>query len=282
LSRSRPTCYPILIDTATDTVRRFELGHIRPINDVAFSADGRTLLTSGWDGYVRLWDVESRRAAQPGFEVTHQSDPTNITSGSWVTALSPDGRTLAATTIGAVEDGQIHLWDLETGRPGPDMLADAYIPRSVRFSSDGRFVVTTGDQSGDVGIHDIATGRLVGQWLQAHSGLALDAVFDPTGRYLASAGEDGVARLWDLESRRPIGTPLRVRQGDITEAWTAIAFAPDGSALVEVDDRGRGVVWPLDPEAWRERACAVANRDLGPTEIAAFLPGRTAQATCQP
>jgi WD40 repeat protein len=67
---------------------------------VAFTPDGRTLLSAGADGLVRVWHVESRRELHS--YRWHKN---------WVTclAVAPDGMTAAAGS----EDHTVVVWDLE-------------------------------------------------------------------------------------------------------------------------------------------------------------------------
>jgi WD40 repeat protein len=73
--------------------------HAGRICQVAFLPDGRTLLSVGWDGILRFWDVASRRqrtAFDFGVGRAHCA------------AVAPDGMTAAAGG-----DGAIVVWDLE-------------------------------------------------------------------------------------------------------------------------------------------------------------------------
>ena len=78
-------------------LREFE-GHTAWIADVAFTPDGRHLVTASKDKTVRIWDVET------GLSVAKLTDPTN-----WLTsvAVTPDGRRVLAGCV----NRKIYVWD---------------------------------------------------------------------------------------------------------------------------------------------------------------------------
>ncbi|NES69823.1 MAG: hypothetical protein F6K24_33725, partial [Okeania sp. SIO2D1] len=78
-------------------------GHISPINNVAFSPDGKILASGSWDETVRLWDVASGKQIQVLQE--------NIKRVETV-AFSQDGKILASGSW----DETIRLWDVATGK----------------------------------------------------------------------------------------------------------------------------------------------------------------------
>src|SRR5262249_35053188 len=79
-------------------------GHTGPVNGVAFSPDGRHVLSGGYpDKGVRYWDVESGR------EVSRLQGHRDYVQS---VAISPDGRRGLSGGV----DSQILLWDLAAGK----------------------------------------------------------------------------------------------------------------------------------------------------------------------
>ena len=59
-----------------------------------------------------------------------------------------------------------------------------------------------------------------------------------------------------------------------------IDLSPDGRQLLMTHGNGQGAVWDVDPESWKRRACALANRTLTREEWEEFLPGRPYEPAC--
>ncbi len=62
--------------------------------------------------------------------------------------------------------------------------------------------------------------------LTGDSDAVTSVAFNPDGKTLASASDDGTARLWDVAGRQQIGKPLK--GGDI---YFSVAFSPNGKTL---------------------------------------------------
>jgi WD40 repeat protein len=71
---------------------------------VAFSADGHTLASGGFDGMVRLWDV-----SDPAHPKSLSQPLTGSNTPVVSVAFSPDGHTLASNDF----KGTTRLWDLD-------------------------------------------------------------------------------------------------------------------------------------------------------------------------
>ncbi|NUP77921.1 MAG: TIR domain-containing protein, partial [Nonomuraea sp.] len=252
-----------------------------------FGRDGRTLVTLGEDGDVRLWDAATWRQlgttfAGPGDVVSaldlSPDGRTLVTVGfdhkiqRWDTttwrqvgtpltghtdtveslSVSPDGRTLASAGI----DGG-RLWDLAAGR-GKPLSGHTGEIRSTAFSPDGT-ILATGGQNGDVRLWDSATGHSVGGPLRGHDDPVGTLAFSPDGRTLATGSWDTTVRLWDVASGRPVGDPLTGHDTQVT----GVAFSAGGRLLVSTSTDGTVRLW--DPAARRP--------------VTAPLKGHTAEVT---
>ncbi|GAB0107583.1 hypothetical protein JMUB6875_65770 [Nocardia sp. JMUB6875] len=87
--------------------------HSLTVRSVHFSADSRTMLTSGDDGGIQLWDFTDR--AHPKRTLT-LADSGRI---GWNTTLTPDGRRVAA----GGRDGALRLWNLDEQRAADRICA---------------------------------------------------------------------------------------------------------------------------------------------------------------
>jgi WD40 repeat protein/tRNA A-37 threonylcarbamoyl transferase component Bud32 len=80
-----------------------------------------------------------------------------------------------------------------------------------------------------------------------HPAPILGLAFRRGGKVLVSAGEDGVARIWDAATGREIGPPLALRDDPAGARLERARFGPGESGLLgTVDDRGRVAVWNVD------------------------------------
>jgi len=116
----------------------------------------------------------------------------------------------------------------------------------------------------------------VGRPFDAHAGVVVSTVFSPDGRMLATTGDDGAVALWDVATRKPVGTPVTVEP----DTRVTAAFSPTGSHLFAVSTGSRGLRLDTSPESWKRRACLVAGRDLTAQEWDDALPGQPYRAVC--
>ena len=204
---------------------------------VAFSSDGRYLLTGQFDGTVRVWDGET---GQPvGLLDTHKRE-------IWGLVFSRDGRHL----VSASSDGTVKLWDArrldkehldgKSERRIPPILTRVAGPGvNVAFSPDGRRLATGGEEN-TVKIWDVETGKELQPPLRGHKGEIYTLAFSPDGRLIASAGEDSTVRVWDSHTGK-----LRHTFRGHTGLVSSLAFGPDGRWLVSGSRDYTVKVWDM-------------------------------------
>ena len=128
---------------------------------------------------------------------------------------------------------------LEQGGPfligSPISVGDTLV---IALSPDGSRLAT-GQRNGTVELFDTATGDRIGPGLLGHSGGIWDVEFGPNGRWLASAGADGVIHLWDLDSRQ------LTRLGEIDDVVMSICFSPSGATLASANGDGTVRLWDV-------------------------------------
>jgi WD40 repeat protein len=200
---------------------------------VAFSPDGKRVVTGSADRTARLWDVATGARA---LTLEHKDVV-------YAVAFSPDGTTLATASW----DGSARLWDAATGALRHE-LGHAGRVYAVRFSRDGTRLVTP-SRDATAKVWDAATGALV-TTLAPHPAQVDDVDISPDGERILTACRDGAVRVWARDGR--LAAVLPAGHGHVAVA----AFSPDGARIVTVGDGSdAAVVW--DAATGRELASLV-------------------------
>ncbi|MEW9553636.1 AAA family ATPase [Nonomuraea sp. NPDC050783] len=256
-----------LLDVAARADRGILPAQDGPVDQLSFSPTG-SILATGHDGTVRLWDSASHR--QLGDPIVHEG-PCVF---GFRTAFSPNGKVLATACF-----HEVVFWDVATRRPlgRPMDVVDGV--RAMAFSPSGR-TLATATASGTVRLWDAVERRQAGAPLgQAdHTSVhrSVDQVaFSPDGRRLISAGADDTARVWDLATRRQTGRALTGHTGDIS----GISLSPDGRTLATISTADRTArLWDLTTHEQIGGVLRGTGSDLGFSAVA-FSPDGTRLAT---
>jgi WD40 repeat protein len=241
-------------------------GHRGPVGGAVFDPSGRSVITDGHDGTVRVWDASTGRqtavlrghgarliavAVSPdGARIVSTGD--DGTARVWdrdtqrVTAVlrghegkvfspafSSDGRRIVTASL----DRTARLWDPRDGRQRA-VLSHAGIVFNAEFDGSGRRVVTS-SADGTAIVWDARRGRSQAV-MTGHDGWVNRATFSPDGTLVATAGADRTARIWDSGS----GDRLRVLRGH-ADTVNGVAFSSDSKRVVTASNDGTAAVWDV-------------------------------------
>jgi WD40 repeat protein len=238
------------------------LGHEDGVTTATFSPDGRRVLTASLDGTARLWDPGTANALQlvgdhdlpvaaaalsPDGRLAVSGDGSgaigvwdlerrirvhrfHVQSGVYALTFSPDGRSVAAAGV----FNRVGIWDVQSGRR-VGLLQHSGVIRRLAYSDDGEMLLAAGGPIVRVWAGD---GRLI---LDLRTEFVRTADIAGSGTHIVTAGHDGIARVWDVET----GELLHELEGH-EDAITHVAFDPSGRLIVSagLDDAAR--LWDVE------------------------------------
>jgi WD40 repeat protein len=193
------------------------------VNAVAFSPDGKWIVSGGSDYSVKLWDLATWSEAQPAKK--HAAEVNAV-------AFSSDGKLIASGSA----DETIRIWEATTGRELRTLSGHKGEVLSVSFSPDKHWIASGGSDR-VVRIWDTASGLLL-RSLPGHEAEVKTVVFSSDGRWLASGSKDSTIDLWETSTWR-LAKKLSGHTSDIR----ALAFSPDTHWLVSGSEDGSTRLW---------------------------------------
>jgi WD40 repeat protein len=274
---------------------------------VAFTPDGKCLVTGSDDRSVRVWDAAGPQERAFGghrwaiSSVAFSPDGKSLASASWdlgirvwdvgvgrelaslkghaeairqppvfpLVAFRPDGRTLTS----AATDGTARCWDPGTGKEIASVERDDTGSRPFVLSADGRLVAAGGVARGAwfVRVWDADSGKEVHRFATP-DGQADAVAFSADGKALAAACHDRKVRVWDLTT----GKESRTLSGP-SNIIHALAFSPDRKELAAAGgNRTSGEkpdlsIWRWDVSTGKELP-RLRGHEGGPIHALAFSP----------
>jgi WD40 repeat protein/serine/threonine protein kinase len=156
-------------------------GHVAPIWALAFSPDGRRMVSGSSDRSAKIWECATGKVL-----FTLRGHAAGIRS----VAFSPDGRQI----VTASSDQTARTWDARTGEHLRTFKGHRAEVRCAAFSPDGQRIVT-GSADWTAIVWDASSGHPL-LTFREHRAAVISTVFSIDGSRITSSGFDGT-KLWE-------------------------------------------------------------------------------------
>jgi WD40 repeat protein len=210
-----------IVDLGTGEILHTLAAHKDRITTLAYSPDGRLIVSGSADTTIILWDANCGKMLK---QIHAHNGPVTII------AVSPDGKTIASAAGDSYHhtDVSLVLWDVETGKRRMILSRDEHLFETIVFSPDGAFIL-----AGSV--------NRITEWESASGhkkrSISLDddwpvsIAFSPDGKRFVSAVSLGESKITDIEIGKPIFTLS-------DEKSSSAIFSPDGAKVAVADASG--------------------------------------------
>jgi WD40 repeat protein len=200
---------------------------------LAFSPDGKLLVSGCANREIRVWDVNLRK--EVALLRGHEDQIRDV-------VFSPDGQTLASA--GAKEDRTVRLWDAQTHALLRTLRGHQDGVYALAYHPNGRVLASAG-LDGTIRFWDCASGLELADPIRLGSN-AYGIAFTPDGSRIVGACADNAIRFWDAATRQEVAE-LRGHDAYVH----SIAFSSDGERLASASGDGTVRIW--DTLSSRER-----------------------------
>lgn len=238
-------------------------GHEAAVTELAYTSDGRFLVSSGMDGRLVVRDLDegsTRSIDVEGEALTAAIDPTD----QWV-------------AVGG-ETGKVRLYDVRTGKAGRTLDLGKVIVFQVAFDPTSGHLAVAVEQAdspegfGFVAVLDPSSGDEVGPRIELRGGSAIGVAWSPDGAQLAVVADNNLVYLHDSDGDRPaLGEPIE----SIDAPIYAVAFSPNGTRLATGTSAGVVQQWSVDTH---KPVGLALKGHTGPVSGVAYSPDGTVLA----
>jgi WD40 repeat protein len=245
-------------------------GPTAAIRCLAFSPDEKRLVAGSGDGLLSIWDVEKgqtvgiyrglagvasaiftadgRRVqtleAGPSlrsWDATHGAEVQVFLNGALHTAISPDGKMVAAAW------SDVHLWDTQTSQKIRTFEERGESAEMTAFSPDGTLLAGAmwHANSGGVKVWNVKTGEVVRplpDLAKSPTARCTVVAFSPDGKFLAAGGVDRMVRVSRVDTGEEV-----YRLGVHTCTVTGLEFTRDSKRLISLSGGSTFQVAPTEP-----------------------------------
>jgi WD40 repeat protein len=162
-------------------------GHDKDVTALAFAGDGKTLISTGRDSTVRVWNTDTRSALRAPIQTGMANGPTRLVKHP------------RQPVVAISNHDSIAFWNHETGVSVARTLTgygSAHGMSALAFTEDGERVMAA-DSFGGMALIDWRKGEPVARGVVEHRAVIVwQSAFSSKGDLIATAGKDGVLGIW--------------------------------------------------------------------------------------
>ncbi|XP_048136057.1 autophagy-related protein 16 isoform X1 [Rhodamnia argentea] len=214
-------------DVNSGRVQHTLTGHTDKVCAVDVSKfSGRHVVSAAYDRTIKIWDL------QRGYCSNTIIFPSNCNALSF----SVDGLTICSGHV----DGNLRLWDIQTGKLLSEVAAHALAITSICLSRNGNVVLTSGRDN----LHNLfdmrslevcgtlrATGnRVASNWSRS--------CISPDDSYVAAGSADGAVYIWSISKADIVSTLKEHTAPVLCCSWSGL-----GKPLCSADKNGIICTW---------------------------------------
>ena len=205
-------------------------GHTDAVYAVAYSPDGKFLVTASFDNTLKLWDPFT------GKEIKTYGGAAGHTKQVIAVGFNQDGSMIASGST----DNSVKVWDVPINAPIRSFKTTDSV-QAVALSLDG-LKLAIGGKDGSLKLVTPTEFKELVKFEAGHQGAITALSFSTDGLMLASVGVDRTLRYWDAAKGQLLAT-IGAHTGGVNN----VVRNPNNSAVYTVGDDGFLKFWQLPP-----------------------------------
>ena len=224
-------------------------GHSDFVTMLNFSSDNKLIVSSSWDGTVKVWNIENGKMVReikiPAPFINYamfSPDGKHILidcgSGKAMICNSSDGKIISkfreadfstyssnGKYIVTAYNNYVKIRNAQNGKIISELKAHTYYISDAEYSPDGNHIITTSGD-GTAKIWNASDGKLATQ-LTGHAEGVSTALYSPDEKYIVTSSFDHSAKIWNAKSGKLLTTLFGHKDG-----VHSATFSPDGKYII--------------------------------------------------
>jgi len=222
-------------------------GHTLGVGGVVHLRDRRRIITSSYDGSLRLWNLDSGAQIGNDWRDDDGGDGGDGKEEVWIIALSPNGKTIAS----GGGSGKVKLWDVKTKKVIARWIGHAEGTESLCWSVDDERVVS-GSNDGTIRVWDIENGDTVLGPIKTGHQCVHAVIYSPDTTKIATGGSnENALKIWDAKAGNLLSTIEHV-----STVWS-LAWTSDQKKLITGSNASIRI---FDTATWQQIAILEGHR----------------------